>query len=374
MEPITFQTTGSAKIRIATIGGRLQIRGWEATSVEVRGGMNPSASLGVYGDLSAKSENGEIRISSSGDCQLFAPIGSQIEANSVGADTSVLGVTGDLLLRTVGGNLRLRDVGLASVETVGGDLLARNLAGKLSVDRLGGDAIIDEVQSDVRLRTVGGNLRLSRVGGLVEAMAGGDARISLKPQGTSRSTVQAGGDLSCTLPETTSARLLLSAGGDLRLAVPVEAVTTPTGCEVKLGQGQATVELSAGGDLFVRTGIEGDEAVASDLGGAIAARVGAEIEAQMVEIEGRFGGIVDKLGFFDSERIGRKIRESIAKAQRKAARAQMRAAKMRAEVGPTGPVSASSGEERMTILRMLEEGKLNVEQAENLLQALESGS
>jgi len=94
----------------------------------------------------------------------------------------------------------------------------------------------------------------------------------------------------------------------------------------------------------------------------------------MVEIEGRFGGIVDKLGSFDSERIGRKIRESIAKAQRKAARAQMRATKMRAEVGPTGPVSGSSGEERMTILRMLEKGKLSVDEAENLLQALESGS
>ena len=364
MELMTFQTSGSPKIRISTIGRRLQVRGWDSTRVEVRGELNS--------DLSAKSENGEIHISCTSDCQLIAPAGSQIEVNAVGAEASVQGVTGDLLLRKVGGNLRLRNVGAASAETVGGDLLARSLAGRLSVDRLGGDALIDEVKSEVRLQTVGGDLRLSRVGGLVEAAAGGDARISLQPQGTSRSTVRAGGDLSCTLPETTSARLLLSAGGDLRLAVPVEAVATPTGCELQLGEGKATVELSAGGDLFVRTGIEGDEAVAADLGGAIAARVGAEIEAQMVELESRLGEAADKVGSFDSEAIGRKIRETIAKAQRKAAKAQMRAAKMRADATYTSPEAAASDAERMTVLRMLEEGKISVDEAESLLQALET--
>ncbi len=361
METLTFQTTGSPKIRIETIGGRLQVRAWAASSVEVFGAEE--------GDLLAKSEDEEILISCSTDCQLFAPAGARIEANTVGGDVSIQGVTGDLLFRNVGGDLRLRDVGGAAVETVGGDLVARSLAGELSVDRTGGDAVVDEVERDVRLRAIGGDLRMSRVEGLVQAGAGGDVRISMLPKASTQSAIQAGGDLSCTVPETTSARLLLTAGGDLHLAVPVEAASTAGGCEVLLGAGEATVQLSAGGDLSLRTGIEGPEAIAAELGGAIADRVGAEIEAHMTEIEGRIGSLGEKLGYFDSERIGRKIRETIAKAQRKAARAQLRAASLRA--GSAEPEAASGGQERIAVLRMLEEGKLTVAQAEQLLQALE---
>jgi len=363
METRTFQTTESPTIWIETIGGRLQVRTRDTNSVEIYGGEE--------GDLSATSEDGEIRLSCSADCQLFTPAGARIEANIVGGDVSIQGVTGDLLLRTIGGDLRLRDVGGAAVETIGGDLQARSLAGELSVDRTGGDVVVDEVKRDVRLRAVGGDLRISRVRGLVQAAAGGDVRISLLPEGSTVSAVQAGGDLSCSVPESCSARLLLTAGGDLRLAVPVEAKSTASGCEVVLGEGQATIQLSAGGDLSLRTGIEGDEAVTADLGGAIADRVGAEIEAQMAEIEGRMGSLGDKLGYFDSERIGRKIRETIGKAQRKAARAQLRAASLRGEVDFSKPATGSGDQERIAVLRMLEEGKLTVAQAEELLQALE---
>ena len=363
METLKFQTNGSPKIRIETLAGRLQVRAWESATVEVYG-EEP-------GQLSANLENEEIRITGSADCQVFAPAAARLEASSVGGEVSIQGVTGDLLLRTVGGDLRLRDVGGAAVETVGGDLFARSLTGELSVDRAGGDAVVDEVEGDVRLRTVGGDLRISRVAGLVQAVAGGDVRVSILPKASTHSTVQAGGDLSCTVPEDSSARLLLTAGGDLHLAVPVEAMSTATGCEVVLGEGQATVQLSAGGDLSLRTGIEGFGGIDIDLGGAIADRVGAEIEAQMTEIEGRIGGLGEKLGYFDSERIGHKIRQTIAKAQRKAARAQMRAATLRAEAVPSEPAPGSSAQERIAVLRMLEEGKLTVTQAEELLQALE---
>ena len=363
METLRFQTNGSPVIRIESLGGRLQVRAWESTTVEISGE--------VPGELSATSENDEIRLSGSTDCQVFAPSAARIEASTVGGDVSIQGVTGDLLLRTVGGDLRLRDVGGVAVETVGGDLSARNLAGALSVDRAGGDAVVDEVQGDVRIPTVGGDLRISRVGGLVQAVAGGDARISISPKASTHSGVQAGGDLTCAVPEESSVRLSLTAGGDFHLAVPVEVKSTTTGCEVLLGEGQATVQLSAGGDLTLRTGIEGLGGIDIDLGGAIADRVGAEIEAHMAEIEGRIGSLGEKIGYFDSERIGRKIRETIARAQRKAARAQTRAASLRAEAGSSEPAPESSAQERIAVLRMLEEGKLTVSQAEELLQALE---
>jgi hypothetical protein len=219
---------------------------------------------------------------------------------------------------------------------------------------------------------VGGDLRLSRIGGVVQAEAGGDARLSLAPKAGTRSRIQAAGDVVCTLPESASATVEMTAGGELHLAVPVESKSSEGGSVVQLGEGSATLELSAGGDLSLRSGVEEFQGIDIDLGGAIAERVGAEIEAHMAEIEGRIGNLGEKLGYFDADRISRKIRQTLAKAQRKAARAQMRAASIRAESEPPASGAGSAGKERIAVLRMLEQGKLTVAQAEELLKALEA--
>ncbi len=98
----------------------------------------------------------------------------------------------------------------------------------------------------------------------------------------------------------------------------------------------------------------------------------------MIDIEGGLMGLGDRLQTLSSENIGRKVRISIAKAQRKAARAQRKAVRHRRTAAsmrdftiksPGG--NGASEEERLLILRMLEEGKINVEEAESLLGAID---
>ena len=55
-----------------------------------------------------------------------------------------------------------------------------------------------------------------------------------------------------------------------------------------LGEGEAKVELKAGGSLVLRTGNNGFGRV-EGLGSVIAARVAAEMEAELAEIEAQFG-------------------------------------------------------------------------------------
>ena len=255
-------------------------------------------------------------------------------------------------------------------------MTARQLSGGLSVDQVGGSAVVDQVEGDVRLRSLGGDVRLSRVKGLVQVTAGGDAKVSISSERDAKSTVTAGGDLNCYLAESASVRVKLSAGGDLRLAVPVEATDIPGGREVRLGDGEGELELTSGGDLILRTGADPEEVAAVDLGEAIAARVGAEIQAHMIDLEEGLRGLGDRLQTFDSEKAGHKIRISIAKAQRKAARAQRKAARHRRTAASmidfTSEDPGSSEKERLLILRMLEEGKISVEETESLLGALEA--
>ncbi len=371
METRTFETGPAPKIKIGNIGGGLRMRGREAESVEVQ--------CGPGGNLKAESENGELTIACDVDCLIDVPLETSVDGQVIGGDASFRGFSGDVSVRTVGGSLNLRSVGAAAVETVGGRVTARQLAGALSVDRAGGGAVVDQIQGDVRLPSLGGDVRLSRAEGEVQITAGGDAKVSLSPQEDANSDVTAGGDLNCYVAENASVHITLIAGGDVRLAVPVDATDIPGGCEIQLGDSKAELKLNCGGDLILRTGADAEEVAAVDLGEAIAARVGAEIEAHMFDIEEGLTGLGDRLQTFDSDKIGNKIRVSIEKAQRKAAKAQRKAARHRRTATAiksidfgTSAGNGASEKERLMILRMLEEGKISVEEAETLLGALDS--
>lgn len=371
METRTFETGPAPKITIDNIGGNLRVRSHEAESVEVQADSGSN--------LKAEANNGDLTIACDENCLVVVPLEASVDGQVIGGNASFRGFSGDVSVRTVGGNLNLRGVGAATAENVGGDLTARKIAGALSVDQVGGGAVIDQVQGDVRLRSLGGDVLLSRVEGEVNVTAGGDAKVSLSPEGDAKSEVTVGGDMNCYLAESASVRIQLTAGGDFRLAVPVDATDIPGGCEIRLGDSEADLRLVCGGDLILRTGSDAEEVAAVDLGEAIAARVGAEIEAHMYEIEEGLTGLGDRLQAFDSDRIGRKIKVSIEKAQRKAAKAQRKAARQRRTATTIKTIdfgapaaNGASEKERLMILRMLEEGKINVEEAETLFGALDS--
>ena len=106
-----------------------------------------------------------------------------------------------------------------------------------------------------------------------------------------------------------------------------------------------------------------------DFGEAVATSVGAELGAQMAELESKLGGLSGELNF-DVGRIGRRLRQAVERAHRRAERAR-RLAEAVGGTAPEIPDELPSEEERMIILQMLEQGKLSVDQADGLLQALE---
>jgi hypothetical protein len=361
MGSLRWETGKSPKLVLVTIGGELRIGASEGPTVEAQGADRR--------ELEVQEVEGGLRIESRGDCKLLVPPDAALEVQAVGGDAAIGDVRGQLLLQTIGGDLRLSRVGQTAVETVGGALVANQVDGSLMADHVGADARVEGVRADVHLRSVGGDLRLSRVEGAAQVTAGGDVHVSLEPPPGSRSVIQAGGDLRCSLPERASVRVQIFAGGDMRVAVPTECEEEGEGCLVRLGAEEAELELRAGGDLSLRSG-EGKWARPEvDFGEAVAASVGAELGAQMADLESRLNGLSGELNF-DTGRIGRRLRQAMERAHRKAERARQRAEAVRG-IAPGVPDELPSEEERMIILQMLEQGKLSVDQADSLLQALE---
>lgn len=374
METRSIEVGETPKLVLVAIGGDLRLNGQTGRTVEANA---------VEGSgLSLEQVSGVLRLSSRSDVTVYLPEDCRIEGDTVGGDVMINGVRGEVLIHTIGGDARLRRVGQISMSLIGGSLMARRVSGDLSVDRVGGDAVVDQVSGSVRLRGVGGDARLSEVEGLVEANVGGDVRLHIDPAEGTESRIQAGGDVACRLPSDASVRVTLNAGGDIRLGIPVDAEPANGHMQLILGKGAADLDLTSGGDVHLRHGELEVEAVEIDLGEAIAARVGAELEAHMTELEGRFGRLGEELQGFDSERINAKIRETVARAQRKAAQARQRAAERARKGMERGAMEGASfsqrprgaeslEQERKAILGMLENGVISVEEAEKLLKALE---
>jgi hypothetical protein len=372
MESQTYDIGAEPKILVETIGGNFRLTAHDENIIEVRCRDHED------GEISVDEKKGELRISCPSDCHLSAPVGATIEAETVGGDFAITGIEGEVAVRTVGGDVVGRRSGQLTFETVGGSASIRAVAGHLSVDSMGGDARIDGVEGDARLRSIGGDLKLAQASGVVDINAGGDARVAFSPHGKQESSIAAGGDIDCHLGAEASVEVYLSVGGDLRLAVPSEMESTSKGSIVKLGKGEATLKLSSGGDLNLRSGGEG---VNLDLGDAIAARIGAEMQAEMAELEVQLRDFGDRVeSDFNTERIAQKMQRAVDKAQRKAEKARNRAERKMNKLS-TRQVdinfgrqkrSSSMEEERLMILRMIEQGKISVEEAETLLQALEN--
>lgn len=372
METLKIDVGDKPQVRITSIGGDLRLTGREGAQLE--------AHAPVDGKLSVTKDAEAVLITCRSGCLVFLPAESQVQAETIGGDVRAIGLSADLTLGTVGGDCSLRRMGKVAIERIGGDLDARKLDGDLSLKSGGSDGVVTQVQGAVEIGMLGGDFSLGRVEGKVEVNVGGNVSVRLSPQKKGRALVTAGGDLACRLPEDASAKIKVQAGGDLRLSGIEESESKEAGGLLRIGKGEAEIELSAGGDLWLHAGAESFADIDLDLGESIAAR----IEAKMADIEARFGATDSGFSKFDSDRIGERVRRAVSRSMRKAAKAQRRA-ELRFDrthegkhihFGPFGTPThePASEEERMSILRMLEQGKINVDEAENLLKALEEKS
>jgi len=286
---------------------------------------------------------------------------------------------GGIELKEIDGDLSIRDVDSVAIDTIHSDFSLRGAKGHLSVKSTHGDVSIRDVDGNVSLESVADDLALRDVRGNVSANIAGDVVLYLNPQAGNAYAVSAGDDILLVMPPKANATLTLNADEidiEWKGVVNDEDATSRV---ITLGDGSAVVTLNAGGDIRVSNQADAGE-TAEDFG--------------------NFAGIgVDWSGF--GERISRQVEQATRRATKQAEEAARRAAevgrrfdegverrvkgKVNVGVGrwnwdlsskgvPMPPKPQATDEERMAILKMLQEKKITAEDAEKLLSALEGGS
>ncbi|MEN6436400.1 MAG: hypothetical protein ABFD58_11375 [Anaerolineaceae bacterium] len=363
----------------------LNISGWDQNIFEIVG--DPAGIQIIADDKTT-------RLTSVDDCDIRVPMHYSVHIEKASGDTWL----NDLL-------------GEVKVDKVHGDFSAARIA-NIAIEKVGGDCSLEEIATPLTCRQIGGDLICSSLaGGLTEASAGGDAKL-LNVYGGVR--LNAGGDISIGMSDSLGEPVVLRAGGDVVVSIPPSSGwsfdLTSGGNDIRLdlagkkeriddwavlrteGDGKSPLRVKAGGDIritdiplstekfqqraekmeshrshvlsiqipHIQTVIDNAE-ISADL----ADRIARKTEAAVRKAEDRIDAAMRKIDQHGSSSRVEYVNSSD--------NASIPSPDGEKEAGTTveKPVSHITEEEKLVVLRMLQDNKLTVEEADRLLDALE---
>ncbi|MFN2201722.1 MAG: SHOCT-like domain-containing protein [Caldilineaceae bacterium] len=376
-----------AAVRVRLAAADLTVRGWDRDEI-----------LAETDDaIVLEEQDGEAVLTATGDCSLTIPSALPLHFDHIAGNAVLAGVNAPIDGQRVSGDLRLQNCGPLSVVAVSGDVKVEGCQGELNAGTVGGDLTVSSLTGALRAG-VGGDLKATQVSNAIAVNTGGHAHIEFVAVSDDIHAIQAGGDIECRLPDNANATLNLQYGGSLRVrgSMPRQNRSGHVS-RLVVGAGGTAINLMAGGDISL-SGTEIGSAPGGANSGeledslrAMADNLEAQLGAMAAQLESQLNGLPwgDEIAARITERVQRameraeaNVEKAMRKAERAAAKAEQRAAAATARRHAPRPYVSPkavqprpapvSDEERATVLRMVEEGKVTVEQAELLLSAMES--
>ncbi len=371
----TLSVGSTPRIVIEAVNGDFSVVGWDAEELLVKADDE---------NIRIRQDNQTAYFSCNDDLTLRVPRGSSLEVQTVSGDMTLRGVTGQVELKEVQGDLSIRDVGSVVIERVNADFSLRGATGNLRIKKVNADASVRDVAGNVAIELVASDFVARGIGGNLKATVGADAVVYIDPKDDHEYAVNAGDDILAVLPPDANATLNLT-GDEIEVDLSEVSKEDATSLIVKLGDGSAKISLSAGGELRVS-----EQDKASETADEFGNLAGAMFD---------WNDFGRDFGRELSDKISQRVNAATRRAERKAREAEkkMRHIELRmTHHGPTPPLPPRppsfrssnigvnisetpesrqpvSDEERMTILKMLQEKKITSEEADKLLSALEGG-
>jgi hypothetical protein len=371
--------------------------------LDVNGGREGEVAVKVYNGedaLTVVQEGEQLTITARARCKVACPRGSSLTLRAVRGDLRVRRLDGAIAAEAISGDAVLKEVGPITIANVSGDLRVRSVNGGLELQRVSGDLAARGVTGLLVCESVGGDLSAADLGGGLQAKVGGDGSVKTEWAAGRDYALTTGGDAVLKFPNNASATVQVTAGGKIRHDADWAEVSEGRGTlQGRLSEGEARVSVTAGGDVSLQGRGEPGTFV---FGFALEdAELDLELDSMAEEIErnieshmARLGAQLEAhLGGIDHEAIRHKAERAAEKARRKAEHAAERA-RLQAErsqrrwermsppraprpprpapgAAQPRPAPSVTDEERMAVLRMVQEGKISASDAARLLEAME---
>jgi hypothetical protein len=419
-----FVTTSESPKVFVTVHGDLRLKGADEFEVQVKASDLEAVTLEQDGE--------QVTVRCESDCHIQVPREAWVQIVEAHGNTVLKALEGEVNVQVVHGNLELRSLGPVKIDLVQGNLEVKNIEGTLECQRIEGNAVIRDVQEKFTAKEIHGNLQIFDVDGAVDVSVHGNASLNLDPSPGEEYKITAHGNINCNVPEDASLDLVINKAARImiRLAEVSNGKGAKTPYQLTLGEGDSHMVLAADGNVMITGQLPAFEmpdfskefestfeSTFEGMGDAIGQQIEQQIESQMRMLEEQLNAQISNISMNlgaagiapeQMERIQQRAREA---SERAAARAEekMRHAQERLErrmattqqrmqqkaraveaharhrehrpagfgwpVAPDEPMSPVqdpvSDEERLTVLRLLEQKKITLEEAETLLAALE---
>jgi hypothetical protein len=414
-----YVTTSESPRILIEVSGDLRIKGQDDLEVVAKSDDPDSLNL--------VSQDDEVTIRCTSNCSVRVPREATIHVQAVHGDAVIKVVEGELSIDSVDGDLELRSVGSTRIARLNGDLTAKNVEGYLNLDTIAGDVSIRSIQGDFNVSgMINGNLNLSDVDGSAKGSANGNITLRLDPSPGHDYEFSCNGNIFCRLSDDASAEVSVTKAAQVRVDLPGIRSSAPVRAPyaLTLGEGDSRITLSANGNVVLDThapdwdmedfNIDMDSEV-NGMADAISEQISQQVDSQVRMIEDQLNAQLSSLTMrlnaahlsedqarriedrarLASERAAERAQERVRRAQsrmeqkmaaaqrkmeykaqamERASRHSHRSWSFNVPTPPAPPMSTEdpvSEDERLVILRMLEEKKISMEEADQLLQALE---
>jgi hypothetical protein len=293
----------------------------------------------------------------------------------------VYGEFDHLIIEKVGGNLEISDAQDVQVEVVGGNCALGVINGHVNVEKVGGNLHAYSVFGAGLFEKIGGNLYIKGTLSNISCDVGGNATIICDSLVYSENKVRAGGNIKMSIQPGMDFDLTAAAGAQLNIKVDqVEEKVLTRSIKKTFGSGGPKLSLKSGGNLKLT---DREPLTQKDYQPKPFDDESWSIMEEHVEKNLGSNTMFDLSYFMNLEKeINEEVTEKTKFAQE---RIQAAMAKMNKkfqgfnlESGFGGEVTQKqekaagvSEEERMMILKMLQDKKITAEEADHLLQILD---
>lgn len=380
MEIKTIELQEPAKISVS-VDGNLYLRSWEKSEIQVQGSDLDKISL--------VNLSNEIEILHEDDLLISLPSESRLNLLKVGGNAYLSGELEWVEIGKIDGNLTLQNVKNVKAGQIGGNCKIDGLSSGFSIDSIGGNLKGIYISEAFVCEHVGGNVSLFAVKGATKISAGGNMKVQLAELGGDIQ-LQAGGTIHLFIPEDPDARFDLYNSGDsveVGIGGKIQKLRSATFKSI-YREGKNLIKLTAGGRIKLFDHSSGQVNPDDFYSGA--EKLGQKFEEKFKNGDfNSFQNFIDfDLNQLDSlinenvERITKLTEQRVKEAFEKIGSSSDWKDFARSNWSETFREQAdafdqqkkkprASEDEKLTVLKMLQEKKINAEEAEKLLKALE---
>ena len=366
----TMALSPGGKVEVRQGRGRLSVAGWDRPEVRLLAyGTDVSRVLhihsrGDYCSIVVRESRGLFGglLSPSVELELQVPTTAILALGLGATDLTLKGVLGAARIDTGSGNVCCSEVGSVDVDCGSGNVEVRGAAGQVRVDSGSGNITLAGIRGDVRIDGSSGNLNLEQVQGSLEADTGSGNIVVRSLAGESLKLDTGSGDIQAGEVRVRTISLDTGSGN---IGLGLGAVEPRGSYSVETGSGDVELRLPADAQVAVRI-----EAQRRRIENALPL---TNVVVDDDELRGMMG---DGSASLRVESHGR-VRLSTYSPEppavpAPAAPAGLAAVPAAASQDPS--VAPDLAEEYRRVLKMVEEGKLKPEEADEILRALEEGT